>query len=159
MNIPSLPKIEDLSKHINDERKIIEERLAVLRASDVEEKLRQFNSLRTQLETIHKELLEISAGRLVQGAIAPEGHTPLPTAQGNDLQKAPRRERVSKEDAFSKVVNALKEAGREGLNRSSLSERTGLGLPKVDEAIKLKKEIFEVTRGPRAMVRLVDLGS
>jgi hypothetical protein len=40
-----------------------------------------------------------------------------------------------------------------------LSERTGLGLPKVDEAIKLKKEIFEVTRGPRAMVRLVDLGS
>jgi hypothetical protein len=159
MNIPSLPNIEDLSKHISDERRILEERLAVLRASDVEEKLRQFNSLRTQLETIHKELLEISAGRLVQGAIAPEGHTPLPTAQGNDLQKAPRRERVSKEDAFSKVVNALKEAGREGLNRSSLSERTGLGLPKVDEAIKLKKEIFEVTRGPRAMVRLVDLGS
>ena len=70
MNIPSLPKIEDLSQHINDERKMLEERLAVLCASDVEEKLRQFNSLRTQLEAIHKELLEISAGRLVQGPVS-----------------------------------------------------------------------------------------
>ena len=159
MNIPSLPHIEDFSKNINDERKMLEERLAVLLGSDVEEKLRQFNSLRTQLEAIHKELLEISAGRLVQGAIAPEGHTPLPTAQGNDLQKAPRRERVSKEDALSKVVKTLKEAGREGLNRSSLSERTGLGLPKVDEAIKLKKQMFEITKGPKAVVRLIDLGA
>jgi hypothetical protein len=72
---------------------------------------------------------------------------------------ATRRERVSREEAFSRIVNALKEAGAEGLNRSSLSEKTGLGVPNVDEAIKSKKEMFEVTRGPRAIVRLIDMGS
>ncbi len=56
-------------------------------------------------------------------------------------------------------MKALEEAGREGLNRSSLSERTGPGLPKVDEAIKLKKEMFEITKGPKAVVRLIDLGA
>ncbi len=40
-----------------------------------------------------------------------------------------------------------------------MSEKTGLGVPKVDEAIKLRKEMFEVTRGPKAIVRLTDLGS
>ena len=159
MNIPSLPKIEDLSQHINDERKMLEERLAVLCASDVEEKLRQFNSLRTQLEAIHKELLEISAGRLVQGPISHAVSAPQSLTQPTVASAATRRERVSREEAFSKIVKALKEAGSEGLNRSSLSEKTGLGVPKVDEAIKSKKEMFEVTRGPRAMVRLVDLGS
>jgi hypothetical protein len=72
---------------------------------------------------------------------------------------ATRRERVSREEAFSRIVTALKEAGAEGLNRSSLSEKTGLGVPKVDEAIKSKKEMFEISRGPKAMVRLVDLAS
>jgi hypothetical protein len=159
MNIPSLPKIEDLSKHINDERKMLEERLAVLRASDVEEKLRQFNSLRTQLEAIHRELLEISAGRLVQGPVSHAAWASQSLTQSTVASAATRRERVSREEAFSRIVNALKDAGAEGLNRSSLSEKTGLGVPKVDEAIKSKKEIFEVTRGPRAMVRLIDLGS
>ena len=159
MNIPSLPKIEDLSQHINDERKMLEERLAVLCASDVEEKLRQFNSLRTQLEAIHKELLEISAGRLVQGPISHAVSAPQSLTQPTVASAATRRERVSREEAFSKIVKALKEAGSEGLNRSSLSEKTGLGVPKVDEAIKSKKEMFEVTRGPRAMVRLVGLES
>lgn len=154
MNVPSLPKIEDLSQHINDERKMLEERLAVLRASDVEEKLRQFNSLRTQLEAIHKELVAISAGRLVQG---PVSHVSAPQSQTQPTvaSTAPRRERVSREQAFSRIVTALKEAGAEGLNRSSLSEKTGLGVPKVDEAIKSKKEMFKVTRGPRAIVRLI----
>ena len=159
MNIPSLPKIEDLSQHINDERKMLEERLAVLRASDVEEKFRQFTSLKTQLEAIHKELLEISAGRLVQGPISHAVSAPQSLTQPTVASAATRRERVSREEAFSKIVKALKEAGSEGLNRSSLSEKTGLGVPKVDEAIKSKKEMFEVTRGPRAMVRLVGLGS
>lgn len=159
MNIPSLPKIEDLSKHINDERKMLEERLAVLRASDVEEKLRQFNSLRTQLEAIHKELLEISAGRLVQRPISPAALAPQSLTQPKVSSVATRRERVSREEAFSRIVTALKEAGAEGLNRSSLSEKTGLGVPKVDEAIKSKKEMFEISRGPKAMVRLVDLAS
>jgi alkylhydroperoxidase family enzyme len=159
MNIPSLPKIEDLSQHINDERKMLEERLAVLRASGVEEKLRQFNSLRTQLEAIHKELLEISAGRLVQGPISHAVSAPQSLTQPTVASAATRRERVSREEAFSKIVRALKEAGSEGLNRSSLSEKTGLGVPKVDEAIKSKKEMFEISRGPKAMVRLVDLAS
>ena len=159
MNIPSLPKIEDLSQHFNDERKMLEERLAVLRTSGVEEKLRQFNSLRTQLEAIHKELVEISAGRLVQGPISHVVLAPQPFTQPTVASAAARRGRVSREEAFSRIVTALKEAGAEGLNRSSLSEKTGLGVPKVDEAIKSKNEMFEVTRGPRAMVRLVDLGS
>jgi hypothetical protein len=159
MNIPSLPKIEDLSQHINDERKMLEERLAVLRASDVDEKLRQFNSLRTQLEAIHKELVEIRAGRLVRGPVSNAVLASQSLTQPTAASAATRRGRVSREEAFSRIVTALKEAGAEGLNRSSLSEKTGLGVPKVDEAIKSKKEMFEVTRGPRAMVRLVDLGS
>ena len=159
MNIPSLPKIEDLSQHFNDERKMIEERLAVLRASNVEEKLRQFNSLRTQLEAIHKELVEIRAGRLVRGPVSHAVLAPQSLTQSTVASAATRRERVSREEAFSRIVTALKEAGAEGLNRSSLSEKTGLGVPKVDEAIKSKKEMFEISRGPKAMVRLVDLGS
>ena len=109
MNIPSLPKIEHLSQHINDERKMLEERLAVLRASDVDEKLRQFNSLRTQLEAIHKELVEISAGRLVQGPISHVVLAPQPFTQPTVASAATRRERVSREEALSRIVKALKE--------------------------------------------------
>jgi hypothetical protein len=121
--------------------------------------LRQFTNLKTQLEAIHAELLEISAGRLVQRPISPAAWVPQSLTQPKVSSVTTRRERVSREEAFSRIVKALKEAGAEGLNRSSLSEKTGLGVPKVDEAIKSKKEMFEVTRGPRAMVKLTDLGS
>jgi hypothetical protein len=94
----------------------------------------------------------------VQRPISTAAWAPQYLLQPKVSSVATRRERVSREEALRRILEALREAGAEGLNRSSLSEKTGLGVPKVDEAIKLRKEMFGVTRGPKAMVRLIDLG-
>ena len=155
MKVPEIPFIENLSESIADEEKILEERLALLRSSDVRRKLAEFEELKKRLEVLHQELLVLRDGSLIQNARSKPTVVRENIPSKGDARKRENRPAVSQEEAYHRIVEAVRNAPDLKLTRSELCKNTGLGKPKINEGIAFKPSRFETTRGPLASVKLV----
>ena len=108
---------------------------------------------------LRQELAGLEKGRMVPAV----QQSPIFTEGSDGSEKAPgkklRRPNISKEEAHKLILTALSSEPSRELSRSELAERTGLAKPKIDEGIKFDAAKFKLNHGPKAVVRLVDVGN
>lgn len=155
MNVPEILESEKLCASLQSEKELLEARLAVLQASDVSAKLKELSELKEKMKVLIEELSALQKGKLVA---ADEAFANVPSqtkggSRGSD--EKPRRPRISVEDAYKAIVDALASVPEQTMTRAVLAEKTGLALPKISEGIKFDASKFKVTLGPSATIKLL----
>lgn len=108
---------------------------------------------------LRQELAGLEKGRMVPAV----QRAPIFTGGSDGSEKAtskkPRRPNISKEEAHKLILAALLNEPSRELSRNKLAEETGLAKAKIDEGNRFDEAKFKLNFGPKAVVRLVDVGN
>jgi hypothetical protein len=153
------PLSDSFSDSIELEVAMLKRRLEVLQAPEIAAKTKELREAEMRVRVLREELAGLEKGRMVLAVRL----SPIFSERSDGSEKAPGRKprspNISKEEAHKLILAALSREPSRELSRSQLAEKTGLAKPKIDEGIKFDAAKFKLNYGPKAVVRLVDVGN
>lgn len=155
MNFPEILESEALCASLNSEAEMLEARLAAIRSPEISSKLKEILDLQKRLKILIEELAVLEKGKMIPAEQAVTRSTSKSKSTEPVPDKRKRRSRVSKDEAYNVIVEALMGVPTRTMTRAELAEKTGLAKPKIEEGIKSSPSKFEVTRGPGAVIKFL----
>jgi hypothetical protein len=154
MNFPEIAESEVLSASLMSEAEMLEARLAVIRSPEIQNNLREVSALRERLKVLVAELAVLENGKMIPADRERPSVSSKLTSRETVPERKTRRARVTANQAYSLIVEALTVAPKGTMTRAELADKTGLTKPKIEEGIKSNSQKFEVTKGPFAVIKL-----